>query len=49
MLKIKKALAINCWDVLYNGRIIERFDKKHQAEKALMEFKILMGVEDEAL
>jgi hypothetical protein len=32
-IEVRKAVAINCWDVLVNGNLLERFDKKYQAEE----------------
>lgn len=38
---IRKALAINCWDVLVNGELYERFDRKYQAAQCAKELERL--------
>ena len=33
MLTIKKAITIRCWDVLYNGVVLQRCDRRWEAVK----------------
>lgn len=37
--EIRKALAINCFDVYVNGQFVERFDRKYEAQAAIDRFK----------
>lgn len=42
--EVKKALAIQCFDVLVNGNLYERFDRKYQADNCAAEIKVKMGI-----
>ena len=41
ILEVKKALAIQCWDLICNGVLLERFDRKYEAQAALESYKAI--------
>ena len=43
-LTVKKAPALNSWDVLLNGRLVNRFDKKKEAHTFCEEMCVKYGV-----
>lgn len=44
MVEIKKALAIQCWDVFVNGVFMDRFDRKYEAKGYADRLKKMLGV-----